>query len=121
MMKRRTFLCGLTLGTLAAPLAAKAQTGKVPRIGVIVPNEPESPTEPNIAAFRQGLRRFGYVEAQNIAVEYRYAHGKEELYAEQAAELVTALRDAIGTVLNDLLRGMAGREDPAGGRANEVE
>ncbi len=88
-MDRRTFVGTLAGGLLVAPLAAAAQQpGKVPRIGVIVPVEPESPTEPNLAAFRQGLRSLGYAEGQNIAVEYRYAHGRAELFTEQAAELV---------------------------------
>src|SRR2546422_10956395 len=86
MMDRRTFLWGLTLGMLFAPGAAQAQ--KVPRIGVLCPADPASPTEPDTAAFRQGLRDLGYVEGRNIAVEYRYAHGKAELYAELVAELV---------------------------------
>ncbi len=89
MITRRDFIGTLAGGLLAAPLAAGAQpAGKMPRIGVIVPVEPASPTEPNIAAFRQGLSSLGYVEGQNIAVEYRYAHGKAELYAEQASELI---------------------------------
>jgi len=79
----------LTVSLVLAPLDAEGQqAGKVPRIGVIVPVEPASPTEPNLAAFRQGLRDLGYVEGQNIAVEYRHAHGKEEAYAEHAADLV---------------------------------
>jgi len=87
-MDRRSFLCGLTLGTLAAPLAAEGQrAGKVPRIGVLVPAEPASPTEPNVAAFRQALRELGYVEGQTIAVEYRYAHGRVELFPDLVAEL----------------------------------
>lgn len=82
-----TTIAGILL--LVASLAARAQPpAQVPRIGVIVPVEPESPTEPNVGAFRQGLRDLGYVEGQSIIVEYRYAHGKEELYAEQASELV---------------------------------
>jgi len=89
VIDRRTFLAGTGAVLLAAPLAAEGQqAAKVWRIGVIVPVEPASPTEPNLAAFRQGLRSLGYVEGQNIAVEYRYAHGKTELYAEQASELV---------------------------------
>ena len=84
-MNRRAFLCGLT-GTLAVPFAAGAQpAGKVWRIGVLVPAEPASPTDPNIGAFRQGLRDLGYAEGQNVVVEYRYAHGKTELYPELVA------------------------------------
>ena len=88
-MNRRTFLCGLTLGTLSAPLAVDAQqAGKIPRLGVIVPVEPASPAKPNIGAFRHALRDLGYMDGQNVAVEYLYAHGKAELYAELAAKLV---------------------------------
>ena len=58
------------------------------RLGVIVPVEPESLTEPNIAAFHQGLRNLGYVEGENIAIDYRYAHGKDELYPELASDLM---------------------------------
>ncbi len=89
MMNRRTFLCGFILGTLSAPHIAEAeQPGKVPRIGVIVPVEPASPQEQHIGAFRQALRDLGYVDGQNVAVEYRYAHGEAERYAELAGELV---------------------------------
>jgi len=79
----------LALSFALAPLAAGAQQmTKVPRIGVLVPAEPESPNEPNIAAFRRGLRDLGYIDGQNIAVEYRWAHGKAERYSALAAELV---------------------------------
>jgi putative ABC transport system substrate-binding protein len=88
-MDRRTFLGTLAGGMLAAPRLMEAQRGaKLPRIGVIVPVEPDSPTEPNLAAFRQGLRSLGYIEGQSIALECRFAHGRAELFAEQAAELV---------------------------------
>jgi len=74
---------------LAAPLAVAAQqTRKVPRIGVLVPAEPESLKEPNIAAFRRTLRDLSYVDGQNVAVEYRWAHGKAELYPELVTLLV---------------------------------
>jgi putative ABC transport system substrate-binding protein len=89
MIDRRAFIAGVTLGFLAAPLAPEAQPArKVHRIGVIVPVEPASPTEPNVAAFREGLRSLGHVEGQNIVVEYRYAHGEEDAYAEAASEFV---------------------------------
>jgi len=81
--------------SLLAPLAAEAQVAKIARIGVLVPAEPESPKEPNIAAFRRGLRDLGYVDGQNIAVEYRWAHGKAELYPELVAQLIGLNVDVI--------------------------
>ncbi len=88
-MRRIGLAVILAVGLALAPLTVKAQqTGKVPRIGVLVPVEPESPTEPNIRAFRQTLHDLGYVNGQNVVVEYRYAHGKAELYPELASELV---------------------------------
>jgi putative ABC transport system substrate-binding protein len=88
-LDRRAFLGTLAGGLLSAPLAANAQpVRKMARIGVLVPVEPESPREPNIRAFRQGLRDLGYVEDQNIAVDYRYALGKSQLYAELVMQLV---------------------------------
>jgi putative tryptophan/tyrosine transport system substrate-binding protein len=77
-MDRRAFVAGLG-AVLAAPLAVAAQpAGKIPRIGVLVPAEPDSPGEPNVGAFRQAIRELRYIEGQTIAVEYRYAHGKTE-------------------------------------------
>jgi len=84
---RREFVSGVALGLLIAPLAAEAQrTGKTPRIGVAVPVEPRD--DQDVAAFRQALRDLGYVDGQNIAVEYLYAHGRAELYPELTAQLV---------------------------------
>ena len=88
-MTDRVLVLSLTAALLAAPLAAQTQGGgKVPRIGVLVPVEPESPTEPNVAAFRQALRNLGYVEGQTVSIEYVYAHGEGEPYPKLAAELV---------------------------------
>jgi putative ABC transport system substrate-binding protein len=88
-MERRTFLGVIAAWLLAAPLVAEAQSpGKVPRIGVLVPVEPDDPKEPNVSAFRQALRDLGYVQGQNIAVDYEYARGRSELYAELASQLV---------------------------------
>jgi len=83
----RTTVVAIVL--LAAPLVAEAQReGTIPRIGVLVPVEPASPTEPIIGGFREALRDLGYVDGQNVAVEYLYAHGKPELYTELVARLV---------------------------------
>jgi putative ABC transport system substrate-binding protein len=93
-MNRRTFLCGLTLGTLALPLAAEAQqAGKVYRVGFLWDNPAVFPDA--IEAFRQGLRDLGYVEGRTIAIEYRWAEGKPERMRELAEELVRLKVDVI--------------------------
>ena len=99
-MPRRTLglflILILTLGLLVAPRAADAQhTGRVPRIGVVVPGEAPSPQEPILAAFHQGLQHLGYLEGQTIAVEYHYAHGEAKRFGELAAELAARQVDLI--------------------------
>src|SRR2546427_4380095 len=85
----------LALGILAAPLAANAQPpGKIPRIGVLAAGSPATFIS-RYEAFRQGLRELGYVEGQNIAIEYRYAEGKFERLPDLAAELVSLKVDLI--------------------------
>src|SRR5438128_2194115 len=82
--------------TLAlAPLAAEAQqVGKVPLVGRLSPTNP-SADAPIRAGFQQGLRDLGWVEGQNIAIEYRYAEGKVDRFPELAAELVALKVDLI--------------------------
>ena len=95
-MNRRTFLCGLTLGTLALPLAAEAQqTGKVPRIGFLFFGSPGPSRE--VDAFRQGLRGLGYTEGQNIVIEVRFANGRVERLPELATELARLNPDVLVT------------------------
>ena len=91
-MDRRTFL-GVTLGTLAAPLAAGAQqAGRIPRIGIL---RPGSPPDPLVEAFRQGLHELGYAEGRNISIEYRWAEGRDERLPSLAADLVRLQVDVI--------------------------
>jgi putative ABC transport system substrate-binding protein len=81
------------LGLLAAPLASPAQQspGKTARIGFLF-----FVTSPSLnEAFRQGLRELGYVEGQNIVIEYRSADGKDERLPGLAAELVRLKVDVI--------------------------
>jgi putative ABC transport system substrate-binding protein len=75
---------------LAVPLAGEAQPPtKVARVGYLVTGSLESPeTRVLLDAFRQGLRERGYVEGQNIVIEYRAADGKLERFPALAAELV---------------------------------
>jgi len=87
-------LLALTLAPLAAPLAAEAQPPtKVPRIGVLWPVS----DDPTLEAFRQGLRSLGYIEGQNLLIEYRYAGGKDALLPDLAAQLVHLNPDVILT------------------------
>jgi putative ABC transport system substrate-binding protein len=82
---------------LAVPLAAAAQPqAKVPRIGMLMPVSADI-AAPNIDAFRQGLRDLGYVVGQNVAFEYRYAQGKDNLLPDLAAQLVRLKVDLIVT------------------------
>jgi putative tryptophan/tyrosine transport system substrate-binding protein len=96
-MNRRTFLCGLTLGTLSAPLAAEGQqAGKGHRIGLLIGSS-ESFVAPYIEIFRQALRALGYVEGGNIAIEYRYADGHYDRLPVLAADLVRLKVDIVVT------------------------
>jgi putative ABC transport system substrate-binding protein len=80
---------------LAVGVTAHAQQPtKVPRIGYLVASNP-SPASARIEAFRQGLRDLGYIEGQNLIIEYRYAEGKLDRLPELAAELVRLKVDAI--------------------------
>jgi len=95
-MNRRTFLCGLTLGTLTLPLAVEAQqAGKVPRIGFLFFGSPGPSRELDV--FRQGLRELGYIEGQNIVIEVRFANGRVERLPELATELARLNPDVLVT------------------------
>src|SRR5438128_3732404 len=96
-MERRTFLATLAGGLLAAPLAAEAQPReKLPRVGYLSPGSPSEPLRwRRLEAFRQGLRELGYVEGQNIAIEFRWAEGQYDRYPALAADLVRSKVDVI--------------------------
>jgi len=79
-----------------APFAAEAQpTGKVSRIGFLFYGSPGSSAE--LDAFRQGLRELGYIEGQNVTIDYRFASGQVERLPELATELARLKVDVIVT------------------------
>jgi putative ABC transport system substrate-binding protein len=86
----------LMLALLATPVAAEAQAGKAPRIGILELASPSASVHGH-KAFQQGLRELGYVEGKNVILEYRYANGKLDLLPELAADLVRLKVDAIVT------------------------
>src|SRR5215813_12878460 len=92
-MRRRDVIGVLATCLLVAPRRALAQqSGKMPRIGVLVS---ASPPHPFADAFRRGLQSFGYTEGQNIRIEFRYTEERADRAAQLAAELVRTGVDII--------------------------
>jgi putative ABC transport system substrate-binding protein len=87
-MERRRFLLTSLAGVVALPFAAAAQpAAQVPRVGVLMNLYP--PDAPPPQAFRQELRGLGYIEGQNLVVDWRYQLGRSDRLAALAAELVS--------------------------------
>jgi putative tryptophan/tyrosine transport system substrate-binding protein len=93
MMDRRELLWALG-GAMTATRAPRAQQRAMPVIGFLATGSP-NPTAPNVAAFRQGLSDTGYVEGQNVAIEYRGAEGHYDRLPALAADLVVHKVDVI--------------------------
>ena len=86
-MKRRTFIAGLG-GTAAGwPLAARAQQAAMPVVGVLNSGPPQ-PDGFTLTAFKQGLKQAGFIDGQNVAIEYRWAEDHYDRLPALAADLV---------------------------------
>jgi putative tryptophan/tyrosine transport system substrate-binding protein len=101
-MKRREFILALGGAAVASsllwPLAARAQqAGKLPTIGFLGASTPSAWSQWT-AAFVQRLRELGWIEGRTVAIEYRWAEGRSERYADIAAEFVRLKVDVIVTV-----------------------
>jgi putative tryptophan/tyrosine transport system substrate-binding protein len=95
-MHRRRFIA-LLGSAIALPLAGAAQQKPMPVIGYLSTGSPES-DDFRLAAFRQGLNETGYVEGQNVAIEYRWAPGQYDRLPALAADLVRRQVTVIATV-----------------------
>ena len=95
-MDRRRFTAMVAGGLLATPLGVQAQqAAKVPRVGVLLPGSREPEYERRLDLFRQGLRDGGYVEGQDVIVDYRWAEAKLDRIPDLLAELIALKVDAL--------------------------
>ena len=96
-MRRREFITLLGSAVVAWPLVARAQqTGRLPTIGFLGAATPTYQST-QVAAFVQRLRDLGWVEGRTVAIEYRWGEGRNERFAEIAAEFVRLKVDVVVT------------------------
>jgi putative ABC transport system substrate-binding protein len=86
-MRRREVITLLGSAAAAWPLVARAQQAAMPVIGVLSPSTAEA-NAATMAAFQEGLKEGGYVPGQNVAIEYRYAEGRNDRLPTLAVDLV---------------------------------
>ena len=96
-MRRRDFITLIGGATAAWPLAGRAQQpGKLPTIGFLGANTRLVDSQ-RLAAFVERLRELGWIENRTVAIEYRWGEGRDERFAQIAAELVRRNVDVIVT------------------------
>jgi len=97
-MRRRELIVDMSVAAIFWPgAAARAQQKALPVIGFLSSRSPED-SSAQMAGFRQGLAEMGHVEGENLAIEYRWAHGDYERLPALAADLVNKSVRVVATV-----------------------
>ena len=86
-IRRRELIAALGGATVAWPLVGRAQQRAMPIVGFLGTTTPDDFMD-RVAAFREGLKEAGYVEGQNVVIEYRWPEGNYDRLATLAADLV---------------------------------
>jgi putative tryptophan/tyrosine transport system substrate-binding protein len=98
-MRRREFISlSVAAATIGWPIVTRAQQPALPVIGYLSTGTPESDADPYLVAFRKGLEGTGYIEGQNVAVEYRWAEFQNDRLPAMAADLVRRSVTVIATI-----------------------
>lgn len=94
-MRRREFVTLLGGASVAWPFAVRAQQGAMPVVGFLYTGSPEADV---VATFRKALSETGYIEGQNVAIEYRYAQSDYNQLPELVTDLIARRASAIAAV-----------------------